>query len=148
MALADFQPETETIVIAKARGNRPETTVTVRGLSFNDISKLVRVHYSDLDGLFDMYELAGGQDLTAIATGKFALRLVNDAPGLVAHIIALAADEEDQLETVTMLPLTVQLEAIRKIATLTFSDVEQLKKALAQVMGLVGDMKAGQSANA
>lgn len=136
MSLADFKPE---VVEIQAKG---KTLFTVRGLSFFDISKIVRVHYHDLDSLFDLYEKTAGQDFTAIATGKFAVNLINDAPGIISHIIALAADEEDQLETVQKLGLMTQYDALLAIGRLTFSDVEEVKKIFAQVVGLVQKVKA------
>lgn len=134
MALADFTPDTETIYINK------KSSFDVRGLSVHDISKIIKVHYHDLDGLFDLYEKSAGQDFTAIATGRFAVTLISDAPGLVSHIIALAADEEAQLETVQKIPVMAQVEALKAIARLTFSDIEDVKKLVAQVMGQVGDL--------
>lgn len=139
MSLAEFQPDTEVVTIPGRRGKK-ETTFEVRGLSFHDLSKIIRVHYHDLEGLFDLYQSSAGTDLTALATGRFAVALVNDAPGIVAHIIALAADEEEQLEKVQTLTLMTQYDALTKIAKLTFSDVEDVKKIMAQVMGQVGKM--------
>lgn len=138
MALSDFTPDTEEVVIKNG------VTFAVRGLSFNDISKIIRVHYHDLEGLFDMYEAAAGKggDITALAAGRFATTIISDAPGIVAHIIALAADEEAQLEKVQMLPLLSQYDALVKIGRLTFSDVEEVKKIFAQVMGQVGRLMA------
>ena len=85
MSLSDFTPDTEEIIIKRAK--KGDMTFEVRGLSFQDISKIVRVHYDDLEGLFDIYETHGGGDLSYVAMGKFAMALINDAPGLVAHII-------------------------------------------------------------
>ncbi|AIU37952.1 tail length tape measure protein [Chivirus chi] len=127
MSLSDYTPEIEEITIPARRGKKAGS-FNVRGLSFHDISKIIRVHYHDLDGLFDLYQKTAGEDLTAIATGRFAVSLVSDAPGLVAHVIALAADEEAELEKVQTLPLLVQFDALKKIAGLTFSDVEEVKK--------------------
>jgi hypothetical protein len=140
MSLANFEPDYEQVIIKGTRG-RDDSSFQVRGLSFHDISQIVRVHYSDLDGLFDLYETSAGQDLSALAAGRFAVRLVSDAPGIVSHIIALAADEEEQLEKVAMLPVLTQYDALQKIARLTFSDVEEVKKIFAQVMEQVGRLK-------
>lgn len=146
MALSDFKPDTVTIAIQPNKGDS-SPTVELRGLSFHDFSKLIRVHYHDLDGLFDLYENSAGQDLTAIAAGRFATTLIADAPGLVAHIIALAADDEAALDIAQQLPLIVQIEALKTIGGLTFSDVEEVKKMLALVMGQLEKIspKQGQS---
>lgn len=144
MALLDYTPDTETVVVTGAR----KTTFEVRGLTFLDISKLIKVHYDDLGGLFDLYEKHAGQDLTAIATGRFATTLIADAPGIVAHIIALASDSGEEAITVAQsLPAMAQVDALRKIGRLTFSDVEEVKKVIAQVMGQVkGENKAPKRA--
>lgn len=145
MALADYTPDTEEVIV-HGKGKRKSHSFNVRGLSFHDISKIIRVHYHDLDGLFDMYQTASGSDFSAIAAGQFAIKLVSDAPGLVAHIIALAADEEDQLETVQKIPALSQFDALKKIAVLTFADVEEAKKMFAQVMAQVGDLNGKKPA--
>ena len=50
----------------------------------------------DVAGRRQAQETHGGSDLSYVAMGKFAMGLINDAPGLVAHIIALAADDDLQ----------------------------------------------------
>lgn len=146
MALADFKPDTVTVALKPSLGDK-SPTVELKGLSFHDFSKLIRVHYHDLDGLFDIYENSAGQDLSAIAVGRFATTLIADAPGLVSHIIALAAGEEDQLEAVQSLPLIVQIDALKAIGGLTFSDVEEVKKMLALVMEQLGKLNPKQGPN-
>lgn len=143
MSLSDFTPDTEEVVVKRAR--KGDMTFEVRGLSFLDISKIVKVHYDDLEGLFDLYETHGGGDLSYVAMGKFAMALINDAPGLVAHIIALGADEEAFLEKAQTLPLMAQIDALKAIAKLTFSDVEDIKKMLGKAMELMRETKAGRN---
>lgn len=143
MSLSDFTPDTEEVVIKRAK--KGDMTFEVRGLSFLDISKIVKVHYDDLEGLFDLYETHGGGDLSYVAMGKFAMALINDAPGLVAHIIALGADEEAFLEKAQALPLMAQIDALKAIAKLTFSDVEDIKKMLGKAMELMRETKASRN---
>lgn len=138
MSLSQYTPDTETVVVK----GRKEFTFEVRGLTFFDFSKIIKVHYHDLDGLFDLYEKHAGQDLTALATGRFATTLIADAPGIVAHIIALASDDgEAALPMAQSLPAIAQIDALRKIGALTFSDVEEVKKLVAQVMGQLKEAK-------
>lgn len=150
MALSDFTPETEEVIVKRRK--KGDMKFEVRGLSFLDVTKIVRVHYDDLEGLFDLYESTGATDLTYVSMGKFAMKLLNDAPGLVSHVIALAAGEEASLELAQSLPISSQLSAIQSIAKLTFSDIEDVKKMLAKVTDLMRDAKAerlhGNSANA
>ncbi len=143
MSLSDFTPDTEEIIVKRAK--KGDMTFEVRGLSFQDISKIVRVHYDDLEGLFDIYETYGGGDLSYVAMGKFAMGLINDAPGLVAHIIALAADDEANLEKAQRLPLTAQIDALKAVGRLTFSDVEDIKKMLRKAMDLMRETKASRT---
>ena len=143
MSLSDFMPDTEEVVVKRAK--KGDMVFAVRGLSFLDISKVVRVHYDDLEGIFDLYETHGGGDLSYIAMGKFAMALVNDAPGLVAHIIALAADDEANLEKAQTLPLMAQIDALKAIGRLTFSDVEDIKKMLGKAMDLMRETKASRT---
>lgn len=134
MSLADFQPETKNVALGK-------TSVAVRGLTFFDISKLIKTHYEDLGNVFDMYESSAGDDLSNIAMGKMAMTLVKDAPGLVAHIIALAADEEDFVNVVHKINFLKQLEILKAIGSLTFEEVGSVKKMIADVMELVANLK-------
>lgn len=141
MALSDYVAPTETIVTGKDKDGN-DTTMTVRGLGLADVSKIIRVHYNDLGALFDIYEQSAGGDLSAIAAGKFTTQLIVDAPGLIAHVIALAADEEGAIEIAQRLPMMVQYEALKAIGGLTFSDIEDVKKMFAQVMGQMDKLKA------
>lgn len=143
MSLSDFTPDTEEVVIKRAK--KGDMSFEVRGLSFLDISKLVKVHYDDLEGIFDLYETHGGGDLSYIAMGKFAMALINDAPGLVSHIIALGADDEANLEKAQSLPLMAQIDALKAISRLTFSDVEDIKKTIRKVVDLMRDAKVNQT---
>ncbi|HGH0737026.1 TPA: hypothetical protein ACJHHA_005587, partial [Klebsiella pneumoniae] len=70
---------------------------------------------------------------------------INDAPGLVAHIIALAADDEANLEKAQRLPLTAQIDALKAVGRLTFSDVEDIKKMLRKAMDLMRETKASRT---
>lgn len=143
MSLAQYKPDTETVTVT----GRNAISFEVRGLTFFDFSKIIKVHYHDLDGLFDLYEKHAGTDLTALATGKFATTLISDAPGIVAHIIALASEDgEAALEAAQSLPAMAQIDALRKIGALTFNDVEDVKKLFAQVMGQFQKVKSQKPA--
>lgn len=135
MSLADFQPETLTV---KYKGNE----LTVRGLSIIDISSILKVHMHDLETLFDMYEQESqGLTFGNVALAKYATRLISDAPGLVAHIIALACDEPAMVNKAERLPMIVQIEAIKKIGTLTFEEVGGVKKLIEEMGNLVGQFR-------
>lgn len=135
MTLAAFQPET---LLVKTK----KVSFEVRGLSIMDISSLLRVHMNDLEALFTMYEQeAAGMSFGNVALARYATRLISDAPGLVAHIIALACDEPEQVNNASRLPMIAQIEAIKKIGTLTFEEVGGVKKLIEQMAELVSQVR-------
>lgn len=139
MSLADYKPETKTI---KTRA----VTFEVRGLSFTDISALIRLHYTDLEALFTIYEqegVTGGMNSVSIA--RYATGLMKDAPGLVSHIIARAADEPELVDVAGRLPLLAQVDALKAIGQLTFEEVGGAKKLMEMVMNLAKDLKPAEA---
>lgn len=134
MSLSEYQPETLTVTAKKV-------SFEVRGLSFIDMSSLLRTHMDDLESLFTMYENeANNISFGNAAMARYMTRLIADAPGLVAHIIALAADEPEMVNNARRLPLLVQVDALKKIGTLTFEEAGGAKKLFDQVMNLVKEM--------
>ncbi len=135
MALSDYTPETLTVKTKKV-------SFEVRGLSFTDLSSLVRAHYHDLEQLFDLYAKdAGDGQLTNLAIARYATSLISEAPALVSHIIALAADEPEMVNQASRLPLLAQTDALQKIGTLTFEEIGGVKKMLAQLSQLASELR-------
>lgn len=138
MSLADFKPETKTI-----KGRNFE--FTVRALSFTDLSALIRLHYTDLEALFTLYEQeAAGGGMSTVAIGRYATSLIKDAPGLVSHIIARAADEPELVDVAGRLPLLAQIDSLQAIGKLTFEEVGGAKKLMERMMALVKDLKPAE----
>lgn len=134
MALSDFTPET--IEIKSKR-----VSFEVRGLSMIDLSSLLRVHYDDLENLFRLYEEEGDKpEFSNVAMARYATKLISDAPGLVSHIIALAADEPQMVDQAKRLPMMVQLDALKAIGKLTFEEVGGVKKLVEMLRGLVKEV--------
>jgi hypothetical protein len=133
MSLSAFQPVSSSISI----GN---TSLTVRGLSIQDVSSLMSAHLVDLESIIDMYEQSNGEGISTIGLGKFVLNIVKDAPGLAAHIIALASDEPDQVEMAAKIKFFDQIKLIREIGRLSFDDVTGLKKFVAELTDLRREM--------
>lgn len=141
MALSDFTPEQTTIPI----GN---TSITVRGLSLVDISSLMRTHLSDLEAVIELYEKsAQTEGLSSIALGKFAIALVKDAPGLVAHMIALAADEPAMTETASRIKILDQIKLLKAIGALTFEEVGGVKKLMGEFTEMLQRMRPEPTAS-
>lgn len=130
MALKDFVISRRTLPVGT-------TEVSLRGLTFSDLGVLVAEHREEF--------MAAGRIISASGEnmGSLASVLAQTAPGLVAHAVALAADEPDARDVVGQLPLPVQLEAILAVGELTFTDPGSVPKFLAGIASL---LRAGTSA--
>lgn len=92
----------------------------VRGLALNDVMMLVLEQKDSLEHAFNFVEknnLHLGQ-----VNGDIGLKLLRDLPTLAAKLVALAAREPEEFEKVGNLPAPVQLDALEKVARLTFKD--------------------------
>lgn len=135
----------------------PEATIefpggdfAVRGLSLNDISWLVQRHGGKLNSLFLQFQLEG--ELTADSVAAFALPLLQAAPEIAAELIACASGDPGTAEIAAGLPFPVQIEALEKLAELTFSVGGGPKKLVETVLrlaqgatGLLSELKAPQA---
>lgn len=135
MGLADYQPSRETITF---KGG----SFKVKGLSLDDVGVLMKHHLSDLDALFALYAKDVNPDMAAAVTAQYAVSLIREAPGLVANVIALGAEEPDNVAFARRLPMPVQVEAIKRIALLTFEEAGGAKKFFASLTELVGMVRA------
>lgn len=124
MALADFTPNRVTVTLKEG------VDASVRGLSLNDFGQLLHTHINDLSAVLDIYERSEGS-LTQAGLFNFMLKLVSDAPALVAHAIALAADEPTAVNIAQTLGIQKQLELIQIIGQLTVEDFGEVKKLMA-----------------
>ena len=126
---------------------------TVSGLSPNHVFGLYHRHRGELGNLYDA--ITGGErDPESIAS--FAVTLFNNAPLLLAEIVALAAggdpfderpiDPENpngvtewqaELSAAAGLPFPVQVDALNKIGDLTFTSEMPPKKFLSVLLGLM-----------
>src|SRR5690606_18560006 len=110
MTLAAYKPETIDV-----KGKNYE--LTLRGLGMTDIASMMRTHLTDLEHVFELYEKHGESEMNTVALGRFALALIKDAPGLVAHAIALASDEPEHVDSAAKLPFMAQVSALKAIGT-------------------------------
>jgi hypothetical protein len=134
MALADYQPQRQTIPF---KGGSFE----VKGLSLDDVAVLMKHHLTDLDELFELYAKNVNPEMAVAVTAQYAVSLVREAPGLVAQIIALAAEEPDMVPMARKLSMPIQVEALKTIATLTFDDAGGAKKFYESLIGLVAGLR-------
>lgn len=138
MSLSEFAPETLQVKTKRA-------TFDVRGLSFLDLAELLKVHHNDLESLFALYEKdSAAGAISNIAMARYATTLIKEAPGLVAHIIALAADEPTMVDNASRLPLLAQTDALQKIGKLTFEEVGGVKKLFQMIGNLATDLRGQQ----
>lgn len=119
MALADYKAPKLPVTIAN-------TEIQVRGLSIADIVNIMQVHLDDLAGVMTIYENAGGS-LTEENIMSFGITLCKDAPGLVANIIAVSADEPDQVDQAASLSIMEQIRVLEAVGRMTFTDVNSVK---------------------
>lgn len=134
MALADYVPISESVVL---KGS----SFDVRGLSLVDVSDLVRKHLTDAEKIAALFQSAESNVFTKEDEDAIIINLVKDAPLLAASIILRASGEEGNehaANAVMMLPFPKQLEAISKIAKVTFEEAGGAKKAIADLLMMWG----------
>lgn len=121
-------------------------SLSVRAVGLPDLALLIGIHEDIISNVVDMVRnnqqaFANG-DSSAIEQAMVALitDLARESPMLVANIIAICADEPDQIANASRLPLVVQMDALAKIAKLTFTDMAAVKKLAADVMSIVNGL--------
>lgn len=123
MGLRDYELPTEAVKIDD------KTSFTVRGVSFEDITRLVQKHGPVCVLVYTKFaEAKGKHGLRPETLGQLLTSVLHSFPEAVAEMIAIAADERDQVEKVIKLPVGVQFDAIEKIIRLTFAGESDLKK--------------------
>ena len=143
MALVDIKVPTEDVAV-------PGGSLTVRGLSLNDLTVLLSGFRTELERIFAHMEKMGSVSMEGMA--EIADTLLLKSPTLVAHAILLAADEEITSEAVKQalkLSIGVQTDAIEKIGRLTFEGSGGVKKFLGTLVKIskgvaatVGELEA------
>jgi len=150
MALRDFHLPTKTIELPGG------AKVTVRGLTFHDLTKALARYRDDLKEIYDTVSdvlsmsvaagAAGDPSLVEMAepgdrVSSAALAALEKAPEAVSYLVALAANEEGNLEEAMgafrSMPLVPQLEIMLAVVELTFvseAAVGNLLTALANAM--------------
>lgn len=117
MALSDFQPLTVDVKY------KDKVLVTVRGLSLVDCTTLVRNHLPDLEMVYDKFGPTkslpeSGADIEAVL-----FSLITTIPDTAARMICMAANEPDGMDSVSKMPLPLQIKIMLEIVRLTFEDV-------------------------
>lgn len=126
MSLANYEPETTTVDLPGRGGS-----LTIRGLSFQDLTALIRDHRETIEKLFNDYsdEETNAQSLLT--------RLLTNSPEFCAQVIALSADSPEHVEKARRLPVTVQLDALIAVGKMTFEEAGGVKKFLEQIIMII-----------
>lgn len=125
MALRDFR-------VARREVSVGDTSLSLRGLSFAHLCLLLQEHHQAMTEAFAIVRDADAEDM-----GSLASAIAQAAPALVAHAIALAADEPDARDAAADLPADVQLTCLLVLAELTFTDPGALPKFMAAITSLM-----------
>lgn len=133
MALADIQQETYEV---KMKGG----SFVVTALSFNTLSVLIKTHLAEMEEIFDVVAPDLDTD-SPINAEALARKLVTEAPGLAANIIALAAGEPDYAGNAARLPFPVQMDTLIEIGRMTFEEVGGIKKTMTMILTMLSETK-------
>jgi hypothetical protein len=104
----------------------------VRGVSLADLTRLFRRHTEVITKLFnDFMGKKGEGKFSSEMLVEFIQEAAMDFPVLIAEIIALAADEnnDEGVDMASNLRATVQIEALLKVMELSITTEAELKKA-------------------
>ena len=144
MGIAGYTPPTKEV-------ERPDgETFSVRALALEDITILLRKHYAPVSSIFDKYvvrELAvqatqeTGSALDLDVSGEVLSGVLEQAPLLIADVIARAADEPETAHLVRRFSMGLQVDALTKIVTLTLESEGGPKKMLGNLMAVYQGLK-------
>lgn len=111
--------------------------LAVRGLGIPEISQLVSLNTEAAVTVFGEVQklVAAGRE---IDLADLLFEILNRFQTAVAHMIAIAADEPEQMVLISKLPVDVQVAAIEKIARLSFAMDGGAKKFWGTVLALLG----------
>lgn len=135
MSLANIQIPREVVMF---RGE----PIALRGLSLNDFSTLMRGHLAELNKLFDLYDNEETRDTAMSQSASFAIKIVQEAPAMVAQLIVLASDSpQEEISIAEAFPLPLQVECVRAIINVTFEEAGGAKKFLDSLSAMVTNLR-------
>jgi hypothetical protein len=114
---------------------------SVRGVSIPDVAALIVNHREAIDKIAYIVRTKDEFNMEDIdAVIMVLIDVIRESPYLVADLICACCDEPDAYGEAFKLPLIVQIEALRTIGELTFSDADALKKLTADARRLLQGM--------
>jgi hypothetical protein len=112
--------------------------VEVRGITLQDVAIIVDSHQYAIDRIITMLRTRADLDFSnpeiIIDT---VMEVIRESPLVASNIIAMCADEYEQQDMASKLPLPVQTEILQAIGDLTFVDAAAVKKFVADVVRLI-----------
>lgn len=134
MGLAHFEPETQTI---KFTAKKEEYSFTVRGLTLVDLTYLIGEHLADIEAAWELFQSAQKDIVRTGSLDGFYLTLCRDAPGLVAEVISVAADERDLVDRYVKLPFSITVTSLAAVVRLSMVEHGDLGNLFASIIKLV-----------
>lgn len=137
MSLANLQIRSATV-------EYNNTPITVYGLSANDIAGLIVNQMGSIEQVFDIVEASGvksANDLAKINVAEVGQRLLVQAPGFIASVIAYAAHEPHFADKALHLDAPTQVKLIKEIAQLTFTDEAGFREFVGNVVAALRSAK-------
>ena len=137
MSLKDLQIETQEVRVGKSK-------ITLRGLSFADMTRLLLEEQDAFKEAFDLVVSKTGEDfenLDAETLVPVVKLLAAKFPPLMAKFIACACDEPEQWEKVLKMTGPAQLEALMAVGRLTFTEPDSLKNFVANLIGAMSSVR-------
>lgn len=130
MGLRDFK-------IARTDISAGGTTLSVRGMSFDDVMHLADTYGPQMAVMFGRVQ--SGNTLDSADVRTIIGNLAKEAPDMVAAAIALATDDydEDTVEIARKLPFPVQLDVLDAMFQRTFASEAEVKKLIESVTRMI-----------
>jgi hypothetical protein len=128
-------------VLCTAKVRNGEREFQVQGLPLNAVLDICRRHWDSVSGLFDklMSQSEDGQAFTLEQANWLGSAVLTSIPEVAAEIIAVCAGWGVEAGVVAKdLPGPVQLDALDKIAGLTFTSEMPPKKVIETVVRMLG----------
>lgn len=128
--------------------------LTLRGISFNDVTFLVSRHLEVVKTIFEglpkpkegqsVEEFLAESEITSPGGEVFAATLAQTAPALIADLIACVCGDpnsEDDRRFAGNLPIGLQVEIVTEAIHLTFSETGGAKKFMETVAKVIPNVK-------
>jgi len=145
MPLSESKPKTRKVEF-------PGGSTEIRGISLSDVAMLIDSHEGVINSIVQKIRVgffendAVDDEAMSQLMIDTALEVIRESPIFVANLIAICADEPDQIEVAMKLPLNTTIEAVIAIGEISFTDLASIKKFIASVKVLIRHLLPNESA--